>query len=45
MNKKKKRLENNPEVKKRLKENPTIEKKTFIDLLKKAVGVSSKRSA
>jgi hypothetical protein len=44
---KKKKLENNPDVKKRLNENQTIEKKQFTDLLRKAVlgtKSSSKRS-
>lgn len=41
---KKKKLEYNPEVQKRLKENQTIEKKSFTDLLRKAVKTSSKQS-
>lgn len=45
---KKKKLEHNPFVQKRLAENQTIEKKSFIELLKKAVRPSktfSKQSA
>ncbi len=40
----KKKLEHNPHVQKRLKENQTIEKKSFTDLLRKAVKTSSKQS-
>lgn len=34
---KKKKLEDNPEVKKRIEQEETIEKKDFVSLLKKAV--------
>lgn len=39
-----KKLEHNPEVQKRLEENQTIEKKSFTELLKKAVRPSKPSS-
>lgn len=41
---KKKKLENNPEVQKRLTDKSTIKKGQFINLLKKAVTPSSRKS-
>ena len=41
---KKKRLENNPEIRKRLEENQTTDKKRFTEILKRAVKPSSQKS-
>jgi hypothetical protein len=42
---KKKRLENNPEIQKRLKENQSTDKKSFMQILKKAIRPASQRPA